>query len=155
MYSSHALTACMGVWKKIYIPRPRTAAGRAWPFNPILMRPLYWYHVLIFLISIHVIKWQVEFIPGTPPSWRVYVLTWFLEQGVKPGFIQITPRVPSVLQYLWVCAHISHTFCVFLFFIYHIIFVNNDALTCISALKRSCDFCCPISPLYAGTEFQA
>ena len=93
--------------------------------------------------------------PGTPPSWRVYVLTWFLEQGVKPGFIQITPRVPSVLQYLWVCAHISHTFSVFLFLIYDIIFVNNDALTCISAFKRSCDFCCPISPLYAGTEFQA
>ena len=54
--------------------------------------------------------------PGTPPSWRVYVLTWFLEQGVKPGFIQLTPRVPSVLQYLWACAHFHTHICVYITF---------------------------------------
>ena len=54
--------------------------------------------------------------PGTPPSWRVYVLTWFLEQGVKPGFIQLTPRVPSVLQYLWACAHFHTHICVYMTF---------------------------------------
>ena len=60
----------------------------------------------------------------------------------------------SIAVSLSVRPHFTHILCV-PFPYYDIIFVNNDALSCISALKRCCDFRCPISPLYAGTEFQA
>ena len=46
-------------------------------------------------------------IAGTLSSKMDLLLLWFLGQGVNTGFIQVIPRVCSVLQYLQVRAHLD------------------------------------------------
>ena len=103
--SSQALRLTLQVCsslERVICPLRWVGHGVSWNLTPT--------HPLLSLLGSFELRSSVvsvlpSVIAGTPSFKMDLLLLWFLGQGVNAGFIQVIPRVCSVLQYLRVRAH--------------------------------------------------